>query len=146
MRINQGTSRASANTDYPLRKHPNINGKLTNDDIICIVDMLKYTYLFNGEIAKRFGVDCHAMSKINSGKTHRIDGESYPIRKWKSCGVALFTYEQVTEIIDLLFNTNISLNKIAKKYNVNVQPIQEINNGNSKKYRRDEIIYPIRNY
>lgn len=146
LRINHGVSRTLANTQYPLRKRPNINGKLTSEDVECIIDMLKHTYLLNGEIARRFGVDVHAVSKINNGKTHRIETEVYPIRKWKSCGVILFTYEQVTEIIDLLQNTTMSLNKIAKKYNVNVQPIHEINNGSSKKYRRDEIIYPIRNY
>lgn len=146
VRINYGLSRASLNVKYPLRKTPNKNGKLSDEDVKLIMDMLKHTYFFNGEIARMFGVDVHAISNINSGKAHNIDGVSYPIRKWKSCGVILFTYEQVTEIINLLHNTTMSLNKIAKKYNVNVQPIQEINNGISKKYKRDEIIYPIRNY
>lgn len=146
LRINNGTSRVSPDIEYPLRKEPNKNGKLSEEDIILIIDMLKHTYLLNGEIAKRFNVECHTISKINSGEIHRIKKEEYPIREWKSCGVVLFTYEQVTEIINLLLNTNLSLNKIAKKYNVNVQPIQEINNGSSKKYRRKEIIYPIRNY
>ena len=108
--------------------------------------MLKHTYFLNGEIAKMFGVDVHAISNINNGLSHKIDGVSYPIRNWKSSGVVLFTYEQVTEIIDLLQNSTMSLNQIAKKYNVHVQPIQEINNGISKKYRREEIVYPIRNY
>ena len=146
IRINYGLSRASIDVRYPIRKEPCLNGKLTSADVELIINMLKYTYLFNGEIARMFGVEVHAISDINSGKTHRTDGIIYPIRKWKSCGVVLFTYDQVTEIIDLLRNTNMSLNQIAKKYNVYVQPIQEINNGISKKYRREEIIYPIRHY
>lgn len=146
MRINYGLSRASLDVRYPLRKVANKNGKLSINDVELIIDMLKNTYFLNGEIARMFNVDVHAISCINSGKTHRISGESYPIRKWKSCGAILFTYEQVTEIIDLLQNSTMSLNKIAQKYNVYVQPIQEINNGTSKKYRREEVVYPIRNY
>ena len=145
-RINYGLSRASLDIRYPIRKTPNKNGKLSNIDVELIIDMLKHTYFLNGEIAKMFGVDVHAISNINSGLSHKIDGVSYPIRNWKSSGVVLFTYEQVTEIIDLLQNSTMSLNQIAKKYNVHVQPIQEINNGISKKYRREEIVYPIRNY
>lgn len=146
MRINNGVSRKMCDCVYPIRHIKNINGKLTNDDVDCIIDMLKHTYLFNGEIAKMFNVEVHAISDINNGITHKHQNEIYPIREWKSSGKILFTYEQVTEIINLLQNTSLSLNKIAKQYNVNVQPIQEINNGSSKKYRRREIVYPIRNY
>lgn len=146
LRINYGLSRANINEKYPIRKKANINGKLSDTDIKVIVELLKHTYFFNGEIARMFNVEVHAISDINTGKTHKIKDEIYPIRKWKSCGVIKFTYQQVTEIIMLLKNTKMSLNQIAKKYNVKVHSIQEINNGFSKKYRRDEIIYPIRDY
>lgn len=146
MRINEGVSRAQPSENYPLRENPNINGKLTEEDVDAIIDMLRYTYLLDGQIARKFGVDVRAISNINSGKTHKRDDLHYPIRKWKSCGTVLFTYEQVTEIIDLLINSTMSLNRIAKRYNVYVQSIQIINNGSSKKYRRDGIQYPIRKY
>ena len=146
LRINTGVSRFNPNISYPIRKTPNINGKLDDADIDEIIYMLKYTYLFDGEIAKRFGVDVHAISRINNGQAHRRDDIDYPIRKWKSCGTVLFTYDQVTEIINLLKNTDISINKIAKMYNVYFQSIAMINDGSAKKYRRPEIIYPIRNF
>lgn len=146
MRINTGASRANLWEKYPIRHTPNINGKLTEEDVDMIIDLLSHTYKFDGDIARMYGVDVHAISRINSGQSHKRTDIEYPIRDWKSSGVVLFTYEQVTEIIELLQNSNLSLNKIAKKYNVYVQSIQQINNGSAKKYRRKEIVYPIRNF
>lgn len=146
MRINSGVSRTVIGESYPIRKTPNINGKLTEEDVDIIIDLLRYTYFFDGEIAREFGVDCHAISRINAGTAHHRDGVHYPIRNWKSCGVALFTYEQVSEIIGLLKDSSISLNRIAKMYNTYVQSIQMINNGSAKKYRREGIEYPIRRF
>lgn len=146
LRINHGVSRCVLGEQYPIRQSPNRNGKLSEEDVDAIIDLLKYSYFFNGEIARMFGVQVHAISDINDGSRHRRNGEKYPIRDWKSSGVILFTYEQVTDIIDLLRNSNLSLNKIAKKYNVYVQSIQQINSGSAKKYRRDGISYPIRSF
>lgn len=146
LRINHGICYSNIDEQYPIRDTPNINGKLTEDDVDMIIDLLKNTYFFTGEIASRFGVEEHAISRINSGKSHYRNNLQYPIRKWKSCGVILFTYEQVTDIIYLLQETDLSLNKIAKMYNVNVQPIQHINDGTALKYRREDIEYPIRKF
>lgn len=146
MRINCGVSRYSDDITYPIRKTPNINGKLDDSDVDLIIELLQYTYFLNGTIARMFGVGVHAISRINSGKSHFRNYIDYPIREWKSCGVINLTYEQVTEIIELLKNTDLSMNKISKRYGINIGCIQMINNGSSKKYRRKEIIYPIRNY
>lgn len=144
VRINQGISRAVINEEYPIRKNPNINGKLSEEDVDVIIDLLRNTYFFNGEIARRFGVKVHAISNINAGFSHKRDNIKYPIRSWKSSGKIPLTYEQVTEIIGLIKENNLSLNKIAKQYNVNISVIQMINNGSAKKYRRDNLQYPIR--
>lgn len=146
MRINQGVSRCDIKAEYPLRKQPNINGKLDQESVDLIIDLLRYSYFLNGEIARMFGVEVHAISKINDGIAHHREGVAYPIRKWKSCGTMLFTYEQVTEILDLLQNSDMSMNQIAKRYNVYVQSIMMINNGSSKKYRREGVKYPIRSF
>lgn len=146
LRINQGISRSSLNETYPIRKNPNINGKLTEEQVNEIIELLKYTYRFNGDIAREYQVDIHTISDINSGQAHHRETESYPIRAWKSCGTILFTYEEVTEIIQLLKNTNISINEIAKRYNVDRRAIVGINTGSSKKYKRDNLQYPIRPY
>lgn len=144
LHINQGASRSTIGESYPIRKNPNPIGKLTDEDIEEIIYLLKYSYRFNGEIARQFGVEVHAINRINQGLTHHKDNIEYPIRKWKSSGTVLFTYEQVTEIINLLQNTNQSINSIAKQYNVTFHSIQDINTGNSKKYKRDNLQYPLR--
>lgn len=146
LRINQGISRANLNETYPIRKNPNINGKLTEQDVDNIIDLLKYTYRFNGDIAREYGVEAHTISKINQGTFHHRDNIQYPIRNWKSSGVILFTYEQVTDIILDLLNTKKSINSIAKKYNVNRSAIEHINRGTSKKYFREGLQYPLRKF
>lgn len=146
LRINQGISRASLNENYPIRKNPNINGKLTEKDVDNIIDILKYTYRFNGDIAREYGVEVHTISKINKGTYHYRENIQYPIRNWKSSGIILFTYEQVTEIINSLLNTNESMRSIAKKYNVSKSAIESINRGTSKKYFREGLSYPLRKF
>jgi group I intron endonuclease len=146
MRINQGISRASLNEKYPIRQNPNINGKLSEEDVDNIIDLLKFTYRFNGDIAREYGVDVHAISQINNGVSHHRNNISYPIRNWKSSGVILFTYEQVTEIINALSNTKESINSIAKRYNVDRRAIEGINRGTSKKYYREGLSYPLRKF
>lgn len=143
-RINQGLSREKLGECYPLRKTPNINGKLTEDQVDEIIEILKYTYRFNGDIARQFGVEVHTISDINQGISHQRSNLQYPIRSWKSSGTILFTYEQVTDIINEIQTTNHSLNSIAKKYNVDRRAIKNICNGNSKKYRRENLHYPLR--
>ena len=146
LRINQGISRASLSEKYPIRKNPNVNGKLTEEDVDNIIDLLRFTYRFNGDIAREYGVGVHAISRINDGTTHHRDNISYPIRNWKSSGVILFTYEQVTDIIDTLLNTDESINSIAKRYNVSFSSIAGINRGTIKKYYREGLSYPLRKF
>lgn len=144
LRINQGISRSKLNETYPIRKVPNSSEKLTQEDVELIIELLKYSYHFNGEIARQFNVEVHLIDDINKGLRYKQPNETYPIRDWKSCGVISFTYEQVTEIIELLKNTNLSFRQIAKKYNVLHNQISLICYGTSKKYRRKNEHYPIR--
>lgn len=144
LRINQGLSREELNEIYPIRQCPNINGKLTEEQVDEIIELLRFTYRFNGNIARQYGVDVHTISKINQGILHKRDNLTYPIRNWKSSGVILFTYDQVTDIINEIQTTNHSLNSIAKKYGVDQRAIKGICSGNSKKYRRDNLQYPLR--
>lgn len=144
LRINQGVSRSQIDEQYPLRESPNINGKLTEEDVDTIIELLKHTYRFNGTIAREFGVEVHAISQINKGEYHHRENVKYPIREWKSCGVIKLTYEQVTEIIKRLQTTKDSLNSIAKDYNVTSGTVKGINCGTYKTYKRDNLQYPIR--
>ena len=144
-RINCGVSWTQPNEHYPIRKIPNSNGKLEAEQIDLIIDLLKYSYQFNGEIARQFGVEVHTISDINNGYSHKKNNIEYPIRKWKSSGKFPLTYEQVSEIIFKLKNTKESLRSIARFYTVTHGVIQNINNG-SIKYRRENLQYPLRPY
>lgn len=145
-RINSGISRTELNEHYPIRETPNINGKLTEEDVDTIIELLKYTYRFKGDIGREFGVGPTQIDKINTGKAHHRENEKYPIRTWKSCGVILFTYEQVTDIINCLQNSQESISSIARRYGVTFNAISQINQGTSKKYKRDNLQYPLRPY
>lgn len=144
IRINQGLSRNQLNETYPIRKIPNNCFKLTNQDIKSIINKLKYSYDMNGEIARKFNVEVHLIEKINKGEAYTQPNETYPIREWKSCGKKTFTYEQITNIIDLLKNSKMSFREIARKYNVTHNQISAICNGSAKKYRRKTEQYPLR--
>lgn len=146
LRINSGISRTAIGETYPIRKNPNMNGKLTEKNVDEIIELLKYTYRFKGDIGRQFGVGPTQIDKINTGEEHFRSEEKYPIRNWKSSGVVLFTYEQVTDIIKALKETKESISSIAKRYNVKSRAISQINQGAAKKYRRDNLQYPIRPY
>lgn len=144
LRINQGLHYEKLGETYPLRAIPNKNGKLSEEQVFEIIDILKYTYRQYEDIAKQYGISDSVIRKMNLGEVHRVEGIIYPIRKYKNSGRPACTYEQVTEINDLLMNTSISCNQIAKIFNIDVATVYLINNGNAKRYRRDELNYPLR--
>ena len=145
LRINQGLSRIQLNEEYPITKNHNTLCKLSQDQVEEILELLQYSYLFHGDIARRFNIEVHLVSDINQGLAYRQSNMTYPIRTWKSCGKNDFTYEQVTEIINLLKKTKRSFRDIARQYNVAHNQISAICYGTTKKYKRKEETYPLRN-
>lgn len=144
IRINSGISYQDIEETYPIRKNPNITGKLTEKNVNEIIELLRFTYRSYEDISKQYNVEYHAISKICQGISHKKNNIDYPIRNYKNSGIEIFTYEQVTEIIYLLQNTSLSHRKIAKRYNVAKNVIIGINNGTTKRYKRKEYIYPLR--
>lgn len=143
--INLGNTYYNAKLEYPLRKIPNPSGKLTSEDIEEIIYFLQFSYDSYEDIGKRYGVEGRAISRINKGECHKQEYISYPIRKYRATSNSCkLTYHQVSEIIDLISNTKISLRQIALQYNVAPNIIIGIKNGSTKMYRRDNLIYPLR--
>ena len=143
--INLGNTYYNSNIEYPLRKNPNPAGKLTQEDIEEIIYTLKFSYSSYEDIGKRYGVEGRAISRINSGTYHKQDDISYPIRQYRATkNAGQLTYHQVSEIIELISTTKISLRQIALQYNVAPNIIIGIKNGSTKMYRRDNLIYPLR--
>ena len=72
------------------------NVKISDEDLLQIVNLLKNSDLSQNEIAKQFNVGCDTISEINQGKTRVIDDITYPIRqnthqdfKCNICGIAI---------------------------------------------------------
>lgn len=128
---------------YPIRKE-NVR-KLNHVDVLEIIDMLKHTYLSFEEIANKYNVEYRTISRINRGIAHRVPNEKYPIRDGKIGSKSPnLTYSQVSNIINLLLATNLSLRAIAKIENCNYRDVLEIKNGTKKLYRRTNLTYPLR--
>ena len=132
--------------NYPIRKEILIgNGKLTSQDVEEIIKILQNTYRSYESIGKQYGVEARAISRINRGIFHYNKKLEYPIREGRLCSIPpKFSYEQVTDIISYLLNTNLSFSEIAKIFNAKYRDILDINNGETKLYRRKELNYPLR--
>ena len=144
MRINQGLHYEEVGEIYPIREVPLMNGKLNDEQVKEIIEILKTTYRQYEDIGKQYGVSLSTIKQINSGDVHKQRNETYPIRNYKNSGVPSCTYAQVTEITELLATTKISCNQIAKCYNVDLQTIYIIKNGTAKRYKREGYKYPLR--
>ena len=143
-RINEGITYEEIGETYPIREIPNMNGVLTEDNVNDIIEILKYSYRGYDEIGSQYGVKGSTIKQINAGTIHKRSDESYPIRKYNNSGKPDLTYEQVTELSELLLNTKISCNQLAKQFNVPLNTIYGVNNGTSKRYKRDYYKYPLR--
>lgn len=146
LRINQGLVYATLDEDYPLRKVPNNSFKLSDQDVADIIEILQYSYRQYESIAKQYGISITMVKEINAGRLRHQENIKYPIRNYKNSGKVMATYEQVSEIINLLIYTNISFNKISKQYNIPLNTLYGINSGAFKRYKRDGYTYPLRSY
>lgn len=146
MRINQGLHYEELGDIFPIRQTPLLNGKLNKEQVLEIIELLKFSYRQYEDIGKQYGVSLSTIKQINNGDVHRVINEDYPIRKYKNSGKPACTYQQVTEISELLRFTDMSCNQIAKCYNIDLQTVYIINNGQAKRYRRPELKYPLRKH
>lgn len=142
--INQGITHRIENEVYPLRKGKvfNLTYKVVDD----IIALLK-TDIPQKDIAKKFNISVNAVSGINTGKNYRRESETYPIREnyqgdsKRNC----FSPDEIELIEHDLKHTDMSMRKIAAKYECTLTVIMNINNGVIKKYRSSKKIYPLRN-
>lgn len=146
MRINQGLHYEELGDTYPIRAVPRLNGKLSDEQVAEIIELLKYSYRQYEDISRQYGVSISAIKQINSGDCHPLPGVDYPIRRYKNSGKPSCTYDQVTEIADLLTNSQMSCNQIAKCFGIDLQTVYIINNGHAKRYKRDNLTYPLRRH
>lgn len=139
--INRGKRRKQDNEKYPLRELT--QGKqLTLIQINEIINILKYDFIPNKDIAKKFNVSPTLIQFINNGsRNYHYDNIDYPIRK-ESYANNHLTRQDVEEIYDLILNTSWSFRKIAEYKKCNKTTIAKINNGN--KYILEGFNFPLR--
>lgn len=143
--INKGKVYRNKEIDYPIRKNVNKPGKLNEEDIEIIIERLKFSYDSYETIGKDFEVEGRAISRINQGVFHKKENEIYPIRQYRNTSnPCKLTYQEVTDIINLIQYSDLSLRQIALQYNVLPNIIIGIKSGNTKMYRREGFNYPLR--
>lgn len=142
--FNNGKTYFREDVDYPIRKEV-LKGKLTKKEVAEIISILKTTYRSFEDIGKEYQVEARTISRINKGEYHKKEEEIYPIREGKLGNhLPKLTYIQVSEIIELLQSTKISLREIARRYDCDYRDILGIKNGTTKLYRRRGLTYPLR--
>lgn len=134
--INIGESYFDRTAKYPLRR-----SRKRREEIKQIIYALKYEYDKSmSAIAKEYNIDLSTLCDINNGTLHFIKNETYPLRK----GRVFSKIKDIScNIIEDLIKTDLQQKEIAKKYNVSVGIVSQINKGLI--YRQNNIQYPIRN-
>lgn len=133
--INAGTYYTNNNLKYPIREYFLSEKKLKR-----LFYSLKYEKDKSIiDIANEFDLSPSTVSEINQGKERWVSWNKYPLREGK---VKNPLYKNQEKIKELLKNTNLTYQEIARKYDVAIGSIQSINIGYS--WHDNNIDYPIR--
>ena len=130
--INNGESWNNPRYTYPIR----LVNHLSEEKIKEIIEFLQEGYSYD-KISDITGVKSYIICNINLGKSHKQKDIEYPIYDLKQEKI-----KYVNKVIDLLKNTDLSIENIANIVNRSVSNIDRINRGIT--LRQDNIIYPIR--
>lgn len=127
----------------------NISAKLTEDQYWEIYSCLKQNKLTITQIAEKYNMSLSALSRLNNGHNYYHSNIEYPIRAKQLRAKGLdhanskITQKELENIYHyLLYEQSLSMKQIAKKLNINVSIIQNINNG--KTYFNENFCYPLR--
>lgn len=130
--INNGESWYNPKYTYPIR----LVNRLSDEKVKEIIRLLQNGYSYD-EISDITKVKSYIICGINLGKSHKQKNLKYPIYDLKQEEIKYVNY-----VIDLLKNTNISIEDISNIVNKSVSNIDRINRGIT--LRQDNIKYPIR--
>lgn len=110
-----------------------------------IIEDLKNTNLQQKQIAQKYNISQMTVSNINLGVRWYNDSLHYPIRiNIQNAKTSTLSPDLLNTIINEIKNSNLSMAAIGRKYDVNSRIICGINNGSIKKYRLENMQYPIR--
>lgn len=109
---------------------------MTKEESLSLIEELQRNLITQSEIATKYKISETLVSNINSGIRYKIENIEYPIRKnYKN-------KKDYQELFDLLMNTTLPFEEIAKRLNMGVSTIKKINYGMLNK--RFDMDYPIR--
>ena len=119
----------------------------TSSQLVCgsaeeeIKDLLANSSLTFQQIGDLYGISLWCISDINRGKTFFEQDRIYPIRE--TIKKTPLSSELVSQIIDLLISSNLSIEGIGEKLQISSYTIGEINRGKNSWCPKDRT-YPIR--
>lgn len=142
--INQGRVHRVDWLKYPIRK-----GKVAfriEPYVDEVIHMLKDKTIPQKDIAEKYNVSKSIISQINLGRSYRRDNETYPIREnYEGKKMKLELSPDMVDLLEsYLVNTSRSMRDIANEFEVDVATIMSFNIGAIKKYRKENIKYPLR--
>lgn len=140
--INNGNEKRVDWVNYPIR-----SGKVSNPLSKYhpeIKMLLMTTDMSFSDIAKKYNVAIGSIQAINEGTSWADDSLSYPIRNNGNPLYKNLSQDQIKAIEKMLIETNISMRKIAEKFNCSPSLIRNINRGKIKKYLNEKLKYPLR--
>lgn len=115
------------------------NRKLTQEEVISIIEDLKNTNLTYEELAQKYKLKtAQSIRNINKGITYKQNNYNYPIRLDRNTKAQL----DARAIIKDLKETTLTMKEIAKKYNCSQVKVSNINTGD--RVRFEDETYPIR--
>lgn len=131
----------------------NSQAKFTEEEIQKIYkDLAEKLDISLEQLANKYNINISSMSRINNGQTYYHSSVIYPIRSPKECKKIIagtknsnsYIMEDTLQLIyfDLVNKQDLSMKKIAEKYNVSSTIIQNINLG--KTYHNPNFTYPLR--
>lgn len=150
--INNGKRRRDSKREYPLRS-PSVQKTVLDEEVVkIIVDMLKHSNKSADQIGAELGIPGYTVGQINRGKSSwcKMLDESYPIRKKAHRSsesprelCRKLSDRDVLSIADMLKNTNLNVEEIAKRFAVSRATIDRINQGKQWSFVTNEV-FPIR--
>ncbi len=150
--INAGKRRRDSNSNYPLR-NPSAQRAVLDEDIVkMIVKMLKDSDMSADQIGEKLGIPGYTVGQINRGKSAwcKVLDETYPIRKKSHRNsdaprrlCRKLDDKDILSVADMLKNTNVSIEEIAKRFAVSRTTIDRINQGKQWSWVTNEK-FPIR--
>lgn len=148
LRISKGQSYVNPNLSYPLREndHSNVakNQVLdyfsSEEQLINLKEDLKYRWdlSIDKDLKEKYQIPLRILREINNGRKFTDVGiYEYPIRGKNIRNIHNFSQTDIKDILNDLSNTQLSMQSIGLKYNLNRTTVSNINQG---------LSYPIKDY